>query len=73
MDGTSKASYVYSHIAVIIAHIFMGLLILYALQRRKVWKFKAKNVIRGVAWLLVIVSALGLIPILLTDYPFTIE
>ena len=69
----SKATFVWSHVAVILFHVLLGILILYSMNaKKKVLGFKPDVMIRMVAWLLIVVSLLGLVPILVnTEY--TIE
>jgi hypothetical protein len=73
MDNTSRKTYVTSHILVIVAHICMGAIILVASRRAKLLGWDSVTIIRAVAWILIVASALGLVPILRTSYPFSIE
>ena len=59
----SSTSFVVSHVIVILFHIILGAVILYGLNAKKY------TLIKWMAYLLILVSALGLIPIFMnTSY-----
>lgn len=69
----SKTTFVWSHVGVILFHVLLGILILYSMKaKKKVLGLKPDTMIRTTAWLLIIVSLLGLIPIL-ANTEYTIE
>jgi len=69
----SRATHVWSHVAVIVFHVLLGALLVWTATRGAPWGWKPERVYKSCGWLLLIVSLLGLIPILMDHGEITIE
>lgn len=65
----TRAEFVGGHVGVIVFHILLGLVVWLAATRPRVMGWNSTGVLKGCAVLLVLVSILGLVPIVMDkDY-----
>lgn len=68
----SRSAFVGSHVGVIVFHVLLGLIVLFACSKEKLFGFSSNNVIKTSAYLLIIVSLLGLVPVVM-NYNYNIN
>jgi hypothetical protein len=61
---TSKLSFVAAHVGIIVFHILLGLLFYYSQTQPNIWGYDSRKVVKTAAVVLIIVSLMGLIPVL---------
>ena len=60
----SSSTFVWAHVAVIIFHVLVAVLLIISQRRAKVGGYASKSVVVFLGYLLLAVSLLGLVPIL---------
>jgi len=73
MTTVSRSAYVWSHVGIIVFHILIAVLLLFSQYRGSVGGVSPRKLVIGSAVVLLIVSLLGLIPILQKKETITIS
>lgn len=62
-----RSAYVWGHVSVIIFHVILGVLLITSRYSDNIFRFKSKDVVFVIGILLVVISLLGLWPVLMDE------